>query len=135
MPGMIGKRAGPMMLALFSVGACLGDDAGQDAAGPYCVSAPGRSATSCVMGEICFTNLACGPPTPAGLPGQCRYSRLGSPAADDRCHKLCTTNVDCFGDQMCEAHMFTARWDGSRIYWICCPRGGCKLSTKMNGPA
>jgi hypothetical protein len=81
----------------------------------------------CPSGEICFTQLVCGPINGGG--GGCSERSESIPRGDNRCHRECDTSNDCGPSEDCFHEPFTACTDyngGPRGRGLCCSFGGCE---------
>lgn len=92
-----------------------------------CASSVGANVgcTSCPVGEICFTQVRCGPVPDGGA-----ACEPGEGEADDRCHRTCSSDEECASGEECVRRTFFHCNDFNE--WpegtgICCAAGsGCR---------
>ena len=120
-----------MQLASGGAGGSSADagapESGTDAAsGVSCATHDGSTASclgTCGAGELCFTQVSCGPDSDGG---PCSVVRATD--GDDKCHPACDANKECPAGLVCQSYLFFGCADFNGFpdgKGICCPPAGC----------
>ena len=80
---------------------------------------------NCGSGEVCFTQVICGPLPDGGSACSVGPGTVG----DDRCHRACDSSSVCSAGEQCIRYQFFGCSDyngGPNGKGICCPASGCQ---------
>lgn len=87
---------------------------------PCADSDAGLCLSGCDLGEVCLTQVTCGP---AGDAGTCTLG--GSTPGDDRCHRSCEADAGCGPGENCFSETFFACSDFNAPRLVCCATSNC----------